>query len=85
MKTHRFDVISFVSGLVITFLGLVFLIPQTPVDIIDIVTGFGTWFWPVVLLVIGIAVLAPVIVPKDAGHDVDGLDSPQDDAALRDN
>jgi hypothetical protein len=33
--------------------------------------------------VIGIAVLAPVVVPKDAGRDPEGIDSPQDDAAQR--
>lgn len=64
MKTHGFDAVSFISGLVITVLGLAFLIPQTPVDIIDAVTGLGTWFWPALLLVIGIAVLVPVFLPK---------------------
>jgi hypothetical protein len=65
MKPHRFDAISFVTGLVITLLGLVFLIPQTPVDIIDALTSLGGWFWPVLLLVIGIAILVPVFLPKE--------------------
>jgi hypothetical protein len=65
MKTHRFDPISFVSGLVITLLGLAFLIPQTPVDVVDVLTDFGGWFWPVLLLAIGVAVLLPVVLPKD--------------------
>jgi hypothetical protein len=64
MKPHRFDPISFISGLVITLLGLAFLIPQTPVDVIDAVTSLGSWFWPVVLMVIGIAVLIPVFASK---------------------
>ncbi|HEX5696566.1 MAG TPA: hypothetical protein VFZ15_09270 [Acidimicrobiia bacterium] len=64
MKTHRFDPVSFISGLVITLLGLAFLIPQTPVDIVDAVTSLGTWFWPAVLLVVGIAILVPVFLPK---------------------
>lgn len=65
MKTHRFDPISFVSGLVITLLGLAFLIPQTPVDVVDVLTDLGGWFWPVLLLAIGVAVLLPVVLPKD--------------------
>jgi hypothetical protein len=65
MKPHRFDAISFVSGLVITLLGLVFLIPQTPVDVIDALTRFGSWFWPTVLLVIGIAILVPVFLSRE--------------------
>ena len=65
MKTHRLDPISFVSGLVITLLGLAFLIPQTPVDVVDVLTDLGGWFWPVLLLAIGVAVLLPVVLPKD--------------------
>jgi hypothetical protein len=65
MKTHRFDPVSFISGLVVALLGLAFLIPQTPVDVIDLVTNLGGWFWPVVLVVIGVAVLLPVFLPKE--------------------
>lgn len=64
MKSHRFDMISFISGVIITLLGLAFLIPQTPVDLIDAVTSLGSWFWPVILLVIGIAVLVPVFARR---------------------
>jgi hypothetical protein len=64
MKTHRFDAISFVSGLIITLLGLAFLIPQTPVDVVDAITNLGSWFWPVILMVIGVAVLVPVFLPR---------------------
>ncbi len=65
MKSHRLDAISFISGLVVTLLGLAFLIPQTPLDIIDVVTSFGSWFWPAVLLVVGVAILVPVLLPKE--------------------
>jgi hypothetical protein len=76
MKSHRFDAISFISGLVITLLGLTFLIPETPVDIIDALTNLGSWFWPTVLLVIGVAVLIPVFLPKeDASPHSEGTSS----------
>ena len=64
MKSHRFDAISFISGVVAVVVGLVFLVPQTPVDLIDAVTSLGAWFWPVLLLVIGLAVLVPVFVTR---------------------
>lgn len=73
MKSHRFDPVSFISGLVITLLGLAFLIPQTPVDIVEAIAGIGSWFWPVVLLVVGIAVLVPVFLPK-AEEDLENLE-----------
>jgi len=68
MKPHRFDAISFISGLVATVVGLVFLVPQTPVDLIDAVTSLGAWFWPVLLLVVGIAILVPVFMTR-SGQD----------------
>ena len=64
MKSHRFDAISFISGLVAALVGLVFLVPQTPLDLVDAVTSLGAWFWPVLLLVIGIAILVPVFISR---------------------
>jgi formate-dependent nitrite reductase membrane component NrfD len=64
MKTHRFDAVSFFSGLVIALLGLVFLIPQTPMDIVHAVTNLGSWFWPLVLVAIGVGILIPILLPK---------------------
>jgi len=60
MKTHRFDALSFVSGLGATMIGLVFLIPAEPSDLFDYLFDVGTWFWPAVLIAIGIAVIAPL-------------------------
>ncbi|HJQ76192.1 MAG TPA: hypothetical protein VJ948_02910 [Acidimicrobiia bacterium] len=62
MKTHRFDAISFVAGLVATVIGLVFLIPADPTDLIDFVGDVGSWFWPAVLIAIGVAVIAPLVL-----------------------
>ncbi len=75
MKSHRFDAISFISGLVVALVGLVFLVPQTPVDLIDAVTSLGAWFWPVLLLVIGIGILVPVFMSR-------GDDDERDDAPV---
>jgi len=80
MKSHRFDPVSFISGLFITLLGLAFLIPQTPLDIVDAIAGIGSWFWPALLLVVGIAVLVPVFLPK--GEEVLEDLEPLDDEAL---
>jgi len=77
MKTHRFDAISFITGVVITLLGLAFLIPQTPVDVVEAIASVTGWFWPVLLLVIGGAILLPVLLPTDEDADKDN-----DDGAL---
>ncbi len=61
MKTHKFDIVSFLSGLVATGIGLMFLIPAEPGDILDAINDFGSWFLGAVFLAIGIAVIAPLL------------------------
>lgn len=62
MKTHKFDVLSFLAGLFMTGLGLTFLLLPEIDDIVGVLTDAGAWFWPVLLIVAGIAVLTPAIV-----------------------
>ncbi|MEE8406587.1 MAG: hypothetical protein V3S32_05510 [Acidimicrobiia bacterium] len=64
MKTHKFDGVSLISGLIITGIGLIFLIANDPSDIVGTITKLGAWFWPVLFVVIGIAILIPVLMPK---------------------
>lgn len=66
MKTHRFDTLSFLVGLVITGIGLTFLLIPEIDGIVDFLTNAGTWFWPVLFIAIGIAVLAPLVSPGGA-------------------
>lgn len=69
MKLHRFDALSFIAGLFITGIGLVFLLLPEPGDIIDVVTDFGSWFWPAVFIAIGVAVLAPLAMRKSSDEE----------------
>ncbi len=71
MKTHSFDGVSFFSGMFITAIGLLFLIPNTPSDIIHAMTGLGSWFWPIVLLVVGTAILLPIFLTRSDPSDED--------------
>ena len=81
MKSHRFDAISFISGLVVALVGLVFPVPQTPVDLIDAVTSLGAWFWPVLLLAIGLAILVPVFLRQRDEKDEPGALVSQSEAS----
>jgi H+/Cl- antiporter ClcA len=65
MKTHRFDAVSFIAGLAFAILGLVFLVPDTPQEVIDVLLNSGAWFWPIALLVVGLAVIIPALLPKE--------------------
>jgi hypothetical protein len=64
MKSHRFDAVSFIAGLIFTALGLLFLIPQTPDQLVDMIMNSGSWFWPILLVAIGLAVIIPALLPK---------------------
>ena len=62
MKAHKFDAVSFISGLVIAVIGAAFLVVGHPWDVVDALGRIGTWFWPAVLLAVGAAVLAPPLI-----------------------
>lgn len=65
MKPHKFDTLSFVSGLVFTGFGLMFLIPNNTDDLVDVFVDVGGWAWPLVLLGIGLAIVVPVFFKSD--------------------
>lgn len=65
MKPHRFDALSFISGLVFTGFGLLFLIPNNTDDLIDVFVDVGSWAWPLVLLGIGLAIIVPLFVNRE--------------------
>jgi formate-dependent nitrite reductase membrane component NrfD len=62
MNTHKFDSISFISGLIFTGFGLMFLIPNTTEDLINTVVDMGSWAWPLILLGLGLALVVPLFV-----------------------
>lgn len=64
MKTHKFDTLSFVSGLVFTGFGLLFLIPNHTDDLIDSLVDIGSWAWPLILLGVGLAILMPLFLSR---------------------
>lgn len=73
MKKHRFDTLSFIAGLMVTGIGLLFLLPREPGDIFDFFGGIGNWLVPVLFLAVGVAVLAPLLARSttdDSGDDV---------------
>ncbi len=60
MKLHNFDTLSFRAGLLMTFIGLAFLLLPEASDIIHFFTNAGSWIWPAVFLAAGVAILAPL-------------------------
>lgn len=77
MKAHKFDPVSFIAGLVIALIGLAFLVPATPVDVIGLITDLGGWFWPAVLVAVGIGVLMPALISRDQEESTETTESPE--------
>lgn len=61
MKRHTFDSLSFITGLAFTGIGLVFLLTPDLTDLVEVFRSAASWFWPMVLVVIGLAVIAPAV------------------------
>lgn len=83
MKSHNFDTVSFASGLIITIIGVIFLIPETPSDIVNAISRMGAWFWPILLLAIGLAIIVPVLLGTSKSA-VEGPDSDEEDEKTED-
>lgn len=64
MKTHDFDPVSFIAGLIFAAVGALYLIPGDLGGIVDVLLGAGAWFWPVVFIALGLAVLSTAIRPS---------------------
>ncbi|HEX6946187.1 MAG TPA: hypothetical protein VF246_02405 [Acidimicrobiia bacterium] len=60
MKSHDFDPVSFVAGVVMTVIGLLFLLPRATRDLIHYLSATAAWIWPALLIAIGVAILASV-------------------------
>ncbi|MDP9495798.1 MAG: hypothetical protein M3P87_11215 [Actinomycetota bacterium] len=75
MKTHNFDAVSFIAGLAFSILGLLFLIPETPEQVLDVLLDSGAWFWPIALLLVGVAVIVPALMPKKDEESIEAGES----------
>jgi hypothetical protein len=69
MKRHSFDGLSFFAGLVITVIGLAFLLVPDLFELVDLFTDAGSWFWAAVLIAVGIAIIAPAVVRRPDSED----------------
>jgi hypothetical protein len=70
MRLHRFDVLSFVAGLVFTASGIAYLVNDGRWRF-----DTGPWVWPVVLLVGGAIVLLSTIRDERHSRVVTGPDT----------
>jgi hypothetical protein len=81
MKTHRFDAISFLSGLVAVAIGMLYLVPKDAGDLFDAFGDLGRFFWPAFFLALGVAVLAPLAARMRSGG---GEERAEDERGLDD-
>lgn len=65
MKRHSFDGLSFIAGLVFAGIGLAFLLAPDAFETVNIVVELGSWFWALVLIAIGVAVIAPAVARRN--------------------
>ena len=61
MKRHQFDPWSLVGGVILTGLGLLFLVPAEPFDFNHGFRNLFGWALPVLVVLIGLALIAPAL------------------------
>lgn len=71
MKRHDFDPLSFISGVLLLGLGLLFLIPRATGDLIDFLSSAALWIWPALFIAAGAAVLVPAVIRMQKGEPED--------------
>ncbi len=69
MKTHKFDLLSFLSGSVMAAFGLLFLLPAVWTDIFDVFDTVQGWFWPLVFLLGGVGVIVSTVTTERGKQD----------------
>jgi branched-subunit amino acid permease len=74
MERHDFDLVSFLFGLLFTGIVVAYLLSDGGFD-----PDLGDWFWPIVLVVAGIVVLASAVArPGGPDRSEDGPSAPSD-------
>ena len=61
MKRHPLDPWSLIGGVILTGLGLLFLIPVEPFDFTDTFRNIAGWAIPVLVILVGLAMIAPAV------------------------
>jgi hypothetical protein len=61
MKRHQLDPWSLIGGVVLTGLGLLFLIPAEPFDLTNGFRNLFGWALPVLVVLVGLALIAPAL------------------------
>ena len=65
MRRHQLDPWSLIGGVVLTGLGLLFLIPVEPFDLTIGLQNVIGWALPVLVVLIGLALVAPALRRRD--------------------
>ena len=61
MKRHELDPWSLIGGVVLTGLGLLFLVPAEPFDLANGFRSVFGWALPVLVVFVGLALIAPAL------------------------
>jgi uncharacterized integral membrane protein len=62
MKSHDFDPVSFIAGIVMLVVGMLFLIPRATSDLVHYLSSTARWIWPAMLIAAGVAIVVPAIM-----------------------
>ena len=70
MKRHQLDPWSLIGGVVLTGLGLLFLIPTEPFDLTNGFRNIFGWGLPVLVILVGLALIAPAFRRREEASEL---------------
>lgn len=65
MKRHDFDPWSLIGGVVLTGMGLLFLIPAEPLELGNGFRNLFGWVLPVLVVLVGLALIVPALRKRE--------------------
>ena len=70
MKRHDFDPWSLIGGVVLTGMGLLFLIPAEPLELGNGFRNLFGWVLPVLVVLVGLALIVPALRKREDGSEL---------------
>lgn len=65
MKRHDFDPWSLIGGVVLTGMGLLFLLPAEPLELGNGFRNLFGWVLPVLVVLVGLALIVPALRKRE--------------------
>lgn len=72
MRRHGFDAVSFLAGVLLIALGLIFFLPTSVSHLVTVILDLSRWALPALALLVGGVVVATTLMHRQSAGDEEG-------------